>query len=205
MNSRLSYQAAVFSIGLSVLLAAFSIAATSALAGSYPWRDHEKPFDFRFGNHFDTHQQTRVLKNGDLFGFLYITYIPGETIGGIPVAAHCDGATPAEACQVGWMIRGKWIGDDRQPMFVYHNDDHPIWLVQSRSDIPQPGSFSHFHWLGPPDAAGDLVPGVAYDGYMLELKAVETFYFRHSGEDVLVRPGIDTSTHVNLAGSFPFF
>ncbi len=43
-------------------------------------------------------------------------------------------------------------------MFLYHADDHPVWLLGahvdssgnlrgSRQDIVQSGSFTHFHWL----------------------------------------------------------
>ena len=89
---------------------------------------------------------------------------------------------------------------------VYHDDvnkDHPIWLVESRNDIPQPGSYSHFHWLGAPDKAKDLVIGNIYQGYFLKLLAVKTFYFRHGGEEILIRPGSDPASHVNIVGSFP--
>jgi len=172
-----------------------------AEAGGRPWKDHAKPYDFIFGNHIDTHQQTKLKKNGDLFGFLYITFI-GEK-DGVPVVEHCDNDTPADECKVGWIIRGKFIGGDNQPTFVYHEEDHPTWLVVSRNDIPQPGSFSHFHWLGSPDGGGGFTKGDMRDGYFIELQAVDEFYFRHNNEDLLVMPGIDISTHVNIVGSFP--
>ena len=172
-----------------------------AEAGGHPWKDHAKPYDFIFGNHIDSHQQTKLKKNGDLFGFLYITFI-GEK-DGVPVAEHCDNDTTADECEVGWIIRGKFIGGDNRPTFVYHEEDHPTWLVVSRNDIPQPGSFSHFHWLGSPDGGGGFIQGDRRDGYFIELQAVDEFYFRHNNEDLLVMPGIDISTHVNIVGSFP--
>lgn len=186
-----------------ILLTAPFITITEVEAGGYPWKDHAVPYDFRFGNNIDTHQQTQLKANGELFGFLYITFI-GEK-DGIPVAEHCDDNTLADECEVGWIIRGKFIGGDKKPTFVYHQDDHPIWLVESRNDIPQPGSFSHFHWIGDPQGAGGLVEGEKFDGYILELQAVDEFYFRHNNEDLLVMPGIDISTHVNIVGSFPGF
>lgn len=174
-----------------------------ANAGGYPWKDHAKPFDFQFGNHIDDHQQTRIKSNGELFGFLYVTFT-GEEIEGIPVAEHCDNNTPRNLCEVGWIIRGRFLGGEDAPTFVAQVDnDHPIWLVESRSVIPQPGAFSHFHWLGEPRSGGDLVPDLRYEGYILELQAVDQFYFSHNGEDVLVMPGIDIATHVNIVGSFP--
>jgi len=118
---------------------------TDTEAGGYPWRDHAAPYDFLFGNNIDTHQQSKLNNNGELFGFLYITFITGEEIDGIPIAEHCDDSTPPDDCEVGWIIKGKFIGEPNQPTFVFHQDDHPIWLVQSRNDIPQPGSYSHFH------------------------------------------------------------
>ena len=181
------------------------ITITEAEAGGYPWKDHAKPFDFRFGNHIDTHQQTKLKKNGDLFGFLYITFT-GEEINGTPVAEHCDENTLPEDCEVGWIIRGKFLGDENQPTFVYkENKDHPTWLVNSRNDIPQPGPFSHFHWLGNPAGGGGFIQGDMRDGYMIALRAVDQFYFRHNDEEILVMPGIDISTHVNIVGSFPDF
>jgi len=167
-----------------------------ASAGGAPWRDHAAPYVFLFDNHIDTHQQTMVKPDGSLFGFLYIVYT-GEKIDGIPVAEHCDANTPAKKCVAGWIIRGK----PGQATFLYHvADDHPVWLVESRSDIPQPGAYSHFHWT---DEADGLVEDAIYDGYFLELQATERFYFRHAGEAILVRPGLDTATHVNIVGSFP--
>lgn len=198
----MKYVTTFLPICLLVLLTAPFITITETVAGGYPWNDNAKPYDFLFYNNFDTHQQTQLKANGELFGFFYITFT-GEEVDGIPVAEHCDDATLADECEVGWIIRGKFIGGDNQPTFVFKGD-HPIWLVKSRNDIPQPGSFSHFHWLGDPQGASELVEGEGYEGYILELQAVNTFYFRHSsGEELLVMPRIDISTHVNIVGSFP--
>jgi hypothetical protein len=43
-----------------------------------PWNDHEGDYDYTFGNLIDSHQQTRLLQNGRLQGFIYIqfTYEP---------------------------------------------------------------------------------------------------------------------------------
>ena len=36
-------------------------------------------------------------------------------------------------------------------MFLSHSgvngDDHPVWMIRSRNDIPQPGSYTHFHGI----------------------------------------------------------
>lgn len=165
----------------------------------YPWRDHSFPYDFRFGNHIDTHQQTKLMEDEDIFGFLYITFTGEVTTGGLPVARHCSHDTSPDKCFVGWILRGK----PGKATFVFHRMDHPIWLVDNRSDIPQPGAFSHFHWLSGPEMAEDLVHGQPYEEYFIELRAINTFAFLHGGEHIPVFPGTDISTHVNIVGSFP--
>jgi len=49
---------------------------SAALAGGPPWTGHAAPFDFLFGNHIDQFQQSKLLGNGDLQGFFYITLLP---------------------------------------------------------------------------------------------------------------------------------
>ncbi len=168
-------------------------------ASGYPWMYHAFPYDFLFGNNIDTHQQTNLNKNDELFGFLYVTYTGNYTDAGLPIAEHCGQNTPPNECIVGWMIRGI----QGEATFVFHENDHPIWLVGSRADIPQPGAFSHFHWFGGPAGAGELVEETPYSGFFLELKAVRKFAFLHAGQIIPVSPGIDIATHVNLVGSFP--
>lgn len=192
------YFASTIRFTLTALLIFGFASVQTAEAFEYPWKDHAEPYDFLFGNHIDSHQQTRERKNGDLFGFLYITFI-GEEKNGIEIAEHCDINTPAEACKVGWFIYGK----SGEATVVHHQEDHPIWLVKSRNDIPQPGPYSHFHWEEGPDKASGLVSGTSFYGYFLKLLAVKTFYFRHGGEDILIRPGIDIASHVNIVASFP--
>ena len=57
---------------------------------------HAEPYDFLFGNHIDTHQETKLkLKDGQpnsLKGFLYIIFT-GETdsASSLPVARHPRG------------------------------------------------------------------------------------------------------------------
>jgi hypothetical protein len=172
--------------------------ASAAHAQGYPWRDHAKPYSFLLGNNIDTHQQTRLGPDGELDGWLYVTDT-GEEIDGVPVKRHCNSDTPAKDCEAGWKIRGV----PGAATFVFKGMDHPIFLVFSRNDIPQPGAYSHFHWLNGPNKASGLVEGVLYDGYFLELQATQTFVFRFGGGDILVRQGLDTSTHVNVVGSFP--
>ena len=39
------------------------------------WKDHKPPYDFLFGNHIDTHQETRLEKDGrPLRIFLHYLY-----------------------------------------------------------------------------------------------------------------------------------
>lgn len=154
---------------------------------------------FQFGNHIDTHQQTFLLPNGELIGFLLITYTGASTANGFLVAKHPDGMTPPNKIVAGWFLRGK----PGRATFVHHHMDHPLWLVASRNDIPQPGAYSHFHWTGAPGMAGMLVPGEEHDGYFLELTAIRRFAFAHAGEEIEVVPGTDLATHLNIVASFP--
>lgn len=181
------------------------VASAIAAAQGYPWRNHEPNYPFVFGNAFDTHQQTRLTLAGGLAGFLYVRYIGAITADGYPVAQHAD-CNQANDCRVGWILRGK----PGSAMFLYHTmGDHPTWLVD-RADIPQPGAFSHFHFLGAdPSQAAEM-----RDGYFLELQATDRFCFvHHAAEDmagscadiggVPVSAGIDIATHVNVVGSAP--
>jgi hypothetical protein len=177
----------------------FSTLPAEVQAQGLPWRDNAPPYDSLFGNHIDTHQQSKLLPNGDLLGFLYITFTGEYGEGGIPIAEHCDENTPPKSCVVGWRFGGK----PGSATFVFHDGDHPIWLVDSRNDIPQPGGFVHFHWLDGPNEAGGLIEGQVYAGYFLELFAVRKFVFSHGGDSILVASGLDTATHINVVASFP--
>ena len=118
------------------------------------WQSHAAPFDFVFDNHIDTHQETKLDKDGELSGAFYIIFT-GETdpVSGLPVARHPRGAGHAEDCATdvdciaGWKLRAK----PGEATFLFHSgingNDHPVWAV-NRVDIPQPGSFTHFHWIG---------------------------------------------------------
>jgi len=184
-------------------LGALSTMTVDVRAAGYPWMDHANPYDFVFGNEFDTHQQTRVAQQDQLTGFLYVHYTGAVTSDGLPVAQHGDCA--AVTCNVGWIMRGQ----PAPAVFLYHVEgDHPVWLVDRR-DVPQPGAFVHFHWLGAaPSTKGDV-----RQGYLLEMQAVNSFCFIHDGgrdagtcEDrggIVVRAGIDVATHLNIVASFP--
>ena len=119
---------------------------------------------------------------------------------------------------VGWVIKA----EPGETKFLYHNgvngDDHPVCMV-NRVDIPQPGSFTHFHWItttssGPRAAtvpaacdrnnASQLEdqPPTAVDftspGWFLQITAVEEFAFQHGNEVAPVCSGIDNAAHLNL-------
>ncbi len=173
--------------------------ADSSMAQGIPWRNHAYPYNFLFGNHIDTHQQTGLLKDGTLQGYFYITFTGEFTPDGLPVARHCDASTPPDRCLAGWTLRGK----PGSATFVFHEMDHPLWLVDSRADIPQPGAFAHFHWLGMPEMPEGLVMGAKFEGYFLELYAIKSFAFMHDGQLIPVKPGIDIATPVNIVSSFP--
>ena len=141
-------------------------AFTSAVGGG---ELHRPPYDFVMGNHIDSHMENKRQRDGSLKGRLYI-YFTGETdeASGLPVARHPRGAgehneecgVDSIDCVVGWHVRAV----PAEAVFVSHSgvngDDHPIWLINARSGIPQPGSFTHFHWITSTssDERWDLVP-----------------------------------------------
>jgi hypothetical protein len=180
-----------------VLSAALALASAAQAADLYPWRQHEAPFNFLFGNDIDTHQQTRLSRNGSLFGFFYVRFSGVTTKDNYPVATHVDCAMHPD-CTVGWTINGTPLA--------------ATFLYQTMDDIPQPGSPSHFHWLG----AVMPMPRQTVNGYMLQLTAVDRFCFIHHGADaasstrscrdnggVPVDPGADIATHLNVVASAP--
>ena len=211
---------------------------------------HDKPFDFLFGNHIDTHQENRlkVYKHTgepkSLFGKFYIIYT-GETdpVSGLPIARHPRGAGEHNEecgvdvnCKVGWLMRGL----PGAAKFVSHSgvngDDHPVWLVNRAEEalapmpgmvIPQPGSYTHFHWIttsssdpragtvsascdksnaGKLESAdGENNPTAVNDvcqGWFLQIRAVRKFAFEHGGEKIPVRPGIDNRSHLNIVTNY---
>jgi hypothetical protein len=189
------------------LLAAGLLVAGAALATDfYPWRNHAPPFNFQFGNEIDTHQQTRAVGGGGLFGFFYVRFTGVVTKDRYSVATHVD-CNAFTDCTVGWTLHGA----RSNAIFLYDvPTDHPVFLV-ARPDIPQPGAFAHFHWLGNLPSTG-----MTTSGYLLQLTAVERFCFIHHGADaatgdrscrenggVNVDPGIDIATHLNIVTSRP--
>jgi hypothetical protein len=192
-----------------VLLATAALFLSGAAAGTdlYPWRNHAAPFSFLFGNEIDGHQQTRQTRDGNLFGFFYIQFTGVGTKDLYRVATHADCNAAAADCTVGWTLSGRAV----RAKFLYQaDDDHPVFLVK-RADIPQPGAFSHFHWLESMPAAGAVA-----DGFLLQLTAVDKFCFIHHGAEnatsaktcrnnggVNVDLGTDIATHLNIVTSAP--
>lgn len=190
---------------LGALLGCSAIGASAA--EKYSWRNHEAPFTFIFGNDIDSHQQTRLTHDGRLSGYLYIRYTGVVTKDGYRVATHVDCNTQVD-CTVGWTIEGTAASAS----FLYHPmHDHPVFLLP-RADVPQPGSFSHFHWTGPMMP----MPHQPAAGYVLQLKAENSFCFIHHGAEpasdqatcrdnggVAVDRGIDLATHLNIVTAAP--
>jgi len=186
---------------------ALSALVPAQAADLYPWRNHDAPFGFVFENEIDTHQQTRLTRDGSLFGFFYVRFTGVQTKDRYPVATHVD-CNASPDCTVGWALNGKAIS----ATFLYETmGEHPVFLAQ-RADITQPGSPSHFHWLG----AVMPMQRQAVKGYLLQLTAVDRFCFihHHAGAasatatcrqngGVNVDPGIDIATHLNIVASPP--
>ena len=198
---------AKFSIQFASALLALSGFGSALASDLYPWRNHEPPFSFVFGNEIDTHQQTRLTRDGSLFGFFYIRFTGVRTRDHYPVATHVD-CNASPECTVGWSINGKPVS----ATFLYQiMDEHPVFLV-NRADITQPGSPSHFHWL----RAVMPMPRQTLNGFLLQLTAVDRFCFIHHGAEaasaagtcrqnggVNVDPGVDIATHLNIVTSAP--
>jgi hypothetical protein len=85
---------------LMILIAvlAMLMVAAAVRAQGVPWSDHTPPFDFRFGNHIDMFQQTRLVGQGNIQGFFYI-HFTGMTVNGLPEADHGQDS-------VGWLLQG---------------------------------------------------------------------------------------------------
>ena len=84
-----------------------SSAAAVQAAEMYPWREHQPPFTFVFGNEIDGHQQTRQRSDGILDGYLYVQYTGGVTKDNLPVATHANCSLAGADCVVAWKIDGK--------------------------------------------------------------------------------------------------
>jgi hypothetical protein len=165
------------------MLALFPLGISMARAEGYPWKAHDAPFDFLFGNDIDQHQQTRVTAKGKLAGFLYITY----------TGAYTDGYPDAQYGQdtVGWLLQGIPISAT-----LVADGVNPVWCVDP-ADLPAENGYTHFHWLGSPLDASGLVVGVTYNGFLLKLTARDAFFFG----GFVVRPGIDAYSHDNIVTS----
>jgi hypothetical protein len=195
----------VILLGTSLALSAMTAVQAAEM---YPWRQHKQPLSFVFGNEIDGHQQTREGRDGNLNGYLYVQYTGVVTKDNYPVATHVDCNAIGADCFVGWKVAGIPVSAMlvRQP-----TNDHPVFLI-GRADIPQPGSYTHFHWKG----AEMPKPYLPIDGYLLELTAMNSFCFIHhdvgmamgakscrEGGGVKVDRGVDIATHLNIVTNDP--
>jgi len=183
---------------------------TSDITWAYDKEGGDKEI-FIFGNHIDTHQTSYLKEDKTLEGTFNITFTGEYNKKGIPVAKHCDANTPLDQCIVGWKLRGI----PGEATFVYQNMDHPVWYVDSRGMIPQPGAYAHFHWITMDSndtrkvkdvrcnvsEASMLQRGAHCPGYFLQLKAVRTFIFVHGKEKILIKEGLDIASHMNIITS----
>jgi hypothetical protein len=180
-------------VSVLLLVALLGLGSGAAHASGLAWQDHAPPFSFLFLNHIDSHQQSRVAPNGRLQGFFYIEFTGNVTPDGIREAMHADCTQSGSQCVPGWSLKGV-------PMTatLVSNEmmAHPVWCVDGKKLAQLPG-YSHFHWLGEPQEASALVVGQQYAGYLLQLRAVDTFFFAEHGGS-LVTPGIDTYSHYNI-------
>lgn len=165
-----------------------------------------------------------------------------DPVSGLPIARHPRGTNEDHdetcgvslniICVVGWHMRGlpgaaKFISHDG-----VNGDDHPIWMVNRAEEdsapvagmvIPQPGSYTHFHWItrsGTDSRASavldacdkqkagqleDLDPTAVNEvceGWFLQITAKQNFAFKHGGEIIPVRKGIDNRSHLNTVTNY---
>ncbi len=172
-------------IALITFLAVLLFGINSAMAGGPPWTGHAAPFDFLLGNHIDQYLQSTLLGNDDIQGFFYITFIGGKTLGYLN-ADHGEDT-------VGWVVYGVPM---KARLLALPPMMHPQWCINP-AELPREKGFSHFHWLGMPTKADGLKIGQTYDGYLLKLTSIDTFYFVMAGGFV-VTPGIDDYSHYNI-------
>lgn len=191
---------------------------------------HAPPFDFRFGTAIDAYQKTRLQLGANrqsmrLFGFLYIV-LTGETdsVSGLPVARHPGEVTGDQNelcgltidCVAGWTIHGR-PGEASAPSTIGVSDDHLRWALLDRSEIPQPGSYTYFEWIGSNStdprawpipfecdptgyASESLIP--LCPGWFLQIRAIRHFAFERGDEMIPIRPGIDNRTHLNIVSTY---
>lgn len=196
-------------IRLSRLLAGVLVLTATAVqtAEPWPWGQQDPASGFLFGNAIDGHQRTRLARDGSLSGFLYVGFTPVVTSDGYRVATHVDCNTVPD-CGVGWRIDGR---PAKAALLYRPMHDHPVFVVK-RADMPQPGAYSHFHWLG----AAEPQPFLPVDGYLMQLTAMNRFCFIHheaamasagatcrDNGGVPVRPGEDIATHLNVVAAPP--
>jgi len=177
----------------------------AAATDLFAWNNHAAPLPFRFGNEFDGHQLSRRTSDGNVAGFLYIHFTGRVTKDGYRVASHGD--CGMVGCTVGWTFNGKPLNGT---LLEHEMHDHPLFLV-NRADVPQPGAFNHFHWLGAMPMEGESA-----SGFLLQLFAVDRFCFIHhdasSAEStrtcrdnggIRVDIGLDMASHLNIVPAPP--
>ena len=164
----------LFLVLLLALGATVALADETDLDLDYPWRGHAAPFDHMFGNMIDGHQQSLILKKGQLSGFIYVEYTAEMTEDGLPVAKKATCASGNRT--VGWVVKGVPISAKLV------NQSPRIWLVDP-DDLPQEKGYTHFHWTGAPQKPHDLEVGEVYDdGYLMKRVAPASFFWLGGGQ-----------------------
>jgi hypothetical protein len=82
-------------------------------------------------------------------------------------------------------------------VFLGHpSGGHPQWCVDP-ADLPREPGYTHFHWEDVSEHADGLEIDAAYDGFLMKLTAIDSFFFDAFG-GFFVTPGIDTDSHLNI-------
>lgn len=132
------------SSGIAALLAL--LITMPASGGGRVWQDHAKPYTFLTGTHIDTHLEVRLMKDGNLKGFLYVVWRDEDgdgvtdidPVSGLPEAKHCTNQADYDAgCFAGWTVVAEPCIREYNgctAAVLYHNADHPVWLIGAPDD-----------------------------------------------------------------------
>ena len=138
---------------------------TTAEGHGHQWGDHTYPWDFLWDNGLDDTHEFKMLGNGGLVGFMYISFTEADS---------ATGGTDV----VGWIVHGI-------PANAHWSADDEMWVVSS-DDVPNQPGYVHWHPLGDEEDAQGLESA---PGYFLKHTARLAFYF--SPQERWVTQGID--------------
>ncbi len=122
------------------------LVAMPTSAGGRIWHNHANPYTFLTGTHIDTHLEVRLMNDGKVMGFFYVTWRDQDgdgvtdidPVSGLPEAQHCSRQEHYDAgCFAGWTVVAEPCIREYNgctAAVLYHNHDHPVWLIGAADD-----------------------------------------------------------------------